>query len=68
MYKARHKCVACSEYLSRGVRDYSDGICPDCGFDSCSTICDTKTEVGFWHTPNKFLFWKRVWVPKSEQE
>lgn len=38
-------CIKCHNKLGDYTMMYSSGVCPDCGHDSDSTICDTKTIV-----------------------
>lgn len=55
-------CVKCSERLGRHQEMYSHGICPFCGFNSDSTICDTNVrsarlvrgpQASWWQRPLK---------------
>ena len=36
-------CIKCDKRIHDHDRSYNSGICPKCGHDSNSTICDTKT-------------------------
>ena len=38
-------CTSCHKRLNRHNELYSGGVCPKCGRDSHSTICDTKTVI-----------------------
>lgn len=38
------KCLGCKKVLSRTQIFYSNGVCPFCGRDSNSTMCDTTRE------------------------
>lgn len=40
-----HVCVTCGGQIGDRDRMYNGGICPYCGFDSDSTICDTNTKM-----------------------
>jgi len=56
-------CKNCRKRLRRNARCYSGGVCPKCGHDSCSTICDTSTVIikEILHPP-----WWRVWDKEYE--
>lgn len=49
---AVHHCANCEHILDMDERFYSGGVCPFCGFDSHSTICNTKNRpVWVAHRP-----------------
>lgn len=55
-YVAGWKCSKCLVPLSDNQRMYSHGVCPFCGYDSDSTICNTETVVRL-RGPS---FWARI--------
>jgi predicted RNA-binding Zn-ribbon protein involved in translation (DUF1610 family) len=47
-------CVKCGEFLDYDEVIDSNGVCPFCGFDSISTICETKRKVRRWISDGKY--------------
>lgn len=39
------KCIRCGDEMSNHQRMYSNGICPYCGLDDLSTICNTYNQI-----------------------
>ena len=44
------KCKSCNGGLTKDIVMHSNGICPKCGFDSKSTICDYYYVIARKHT------------------
>ena len=41
---ARYECVACHHVLTNYEKMHSHGVCPYCGHNANSTVCDTVTK------------------------
>jgi len=63
-------CVNCKCRIKHQTRMYGGGICPNCGHDSHSTICDTKNIIIKEIKHHKWWqFWKRkfTYLGKDDQ-
>jgi len=60
-WRAFYFCVKCEQELKGSEKMHNCGVCPHCGHDSNSTICNTKTRVARWVTtyrPPWWVFWE----------
>ena len=44
------KCKSCNGRLTKNIVAHSNGICPKCGFDSKSSVCDYYYVIVRKHT------------------
>ena len=43
-------CASCNKEIGGRDRKYNDGMCPHCGVQSDSTICDCDVKKAHWVT------------------
>ena len=60
---ARWSCVKCYRYMTWGCMMDSYGICPNCGYNSNATVCDTNVDVGHWKYDGLKLKWGFIPLP-----
>lgn len=60
-----YNCVKCKNELTYNQVMYNNGVCPKCGFDSVSTICDTHSIIAKRVLCGKWWeFWKTKLIYK----
>lgn len=60
-WEYKRSCKYCKSRLSDDQVYYSGGVCPECGADSKSTICDYEKIIYrkvYTNIPQWFEFWK----------
>lgn len=55
-----YECVECKRLLSWGVVMHSHGVCPCCGHNSHSTVCNTNKVSRRWRWSNDRRWWQRL--------
>ncbi len=64
-YIGRYVCTNCSHYLTHAEKYRTLGVCPYCGDNSNSDICDTTIESGYWAYNGRKWFIKQYrWVSR----
>ena len=55
---AVYLCGNCEQSLTETEKTRSNGVCPYCGQNTNSTVCNTTKKVGRWITDYKPTFWQ----------
>lgn len=53
-------CIECKGRIGRDTKTHNDGVCPNCGNDSMSTVCDTESVILrriYFYKKLFFIFW-----------